>query len=119
MARIQVKRMPQRMLPRTFLTIRTAVKTMPIMARRTVMPTVWKVPVAADCLNENRAILVAGLATMIWAFSRPMRAMNRPMPAETAFFKVMGMALKIASRTLVKDRMMKITPSQKTAISQV
>ena len=122
MARIHVKRMPQRMLPRTFLTIRTAVKMMPIMARRTVMPTVWKVPVAADCLTENRASLVAGLATMICAFSKPMRAMNRPMPAETAFFKVMGMALKMASRTLVKDRMIKIRPSKKTAakaISQV
>ena len=86
------------------------------------MPTVWKVSVAADCLNENRAILVAGLATMIWAFSRPMRAMNRPMPAETAFFKVIGMALKMASRTLVRDRTMKIRPSKKTAaraISQV
>ena len=59
---------------------------------------------------------------MICAFSKPMRAMNRPMPAETAFFKVMGMALKMASRTLVKDRMIKIRPSKKTAakaISQV
>ena len=95
---------------------------MPIMARRTVMPTVLKVPVAADCLKEKRAIFVAGLATMIWAFKRPIRAMKRPIPAETAFFRVIGMALKMASRTLVRDKTMKMIPSTKTAakaISQV
>ena len=83
------------------------------------MPTVWNVPVAIDCLKEKREILVAGLATMIWAFKSPIRAMNRPMPAETAFFSVIGMALKMASRTFVRDKMMKIMPSIKTAASAI
>ena len=40
-----------------------------------------------------------------------------PMPTETAFFSAKGMALKIASRTFVSERMMKISPSMKTAWS--
>ncbi len=41
--------------------------------------------------------------------------MNRPMPALTADFSVMGMALKMASLTLVTDSTMKIRPSANTA----
>ena len=39
----QVMRMPQRIPPLTFLTIRTAVISTPMMASRTVMPSVRKV----------------------------------------------------------------------------
>ena len=95
--------------------MRKAVNKMPSMASSTVMPTVWKVPSAAACLKEKRDIFVAGLATMICALNRPMRAINKPMPADTAFFRVIGMALKMASRTFVKDRTIKMTPSTKTA----
>ena len=111
--------MPQRILPLTFFTMRMAVKRTPIMASTTVMPVVWKVPAAMACLKEKREILVAGLATMIWAEPKPMKAMKRPMPADTAFFRLMGMALKMASRTLVRDRTMKMIPSTKTAASAI
>ena len=48
-------------------------------------------------------------------FCRPMKAMKRPMPADTACLRLMGMALKISSRTGVRERRMKMTPSTKTA----
>ena len=51
----------------------------------------------------------------IFAFCKPMKAMNRPMPTLTAFFRLKGMALKIASRILNRDRRMKISPSARTA----
>ena len=73
-------------------------------------------------VKEYRDTLVAGLATMIREFSRPMKAMNRPIPTEMACFRVMGMALKMASRMEVRDRITKMIPSTSTAdraISQV
>ena len=57
--------------------------------------------------------------TTILAFCRPIKAMNRPIPALTADFSVMGMALKMASLTLVTDSTMKTRPSTKTAISAI
>lgn len=122
MPKTHVKMMPQRMLPRTFLAMRIPVNRMPNMDRRTVMPTELNVPDIADCLNENKAIFVAGLPTMIWALNRPIKAMNKPIPADTAFFRLKGIALKMASRTFVRDNIMKMTPSTQTAakaISQV
>ena len=118
-AKIQVNKMPQRMLPRTFLTMRTAVNKMPSIASNTVMPTVLNVPEATDCLKENKEILVAGFATIICAFNNPMRAINRPIPADTAFFNVIGMALNKASRTFVRDKIIKIMPSIKTALNAI
>ena len=94
-------------------------KSTPRMARRTGTPTVWNVPAAIEPLKEKRETFVAGLATMILAETSPMKAMNRPMPADTARFRLMGIALKIASRTLVRDRIMKITPSRQTAARAV
>ena len=46
-----------------------------------------------------------------------MNAMKRPIPTDTPFFNCKGMALKIASRTLVKERTIKIIPSMNTARS--
>ena len=46
-------------------------------------------------------------------------AMNRPLPALTAFFRHTGMALKMLSRTLVSDSTMKIRPSINTAASAI
>ena len=68
-------------------------------------------------LKEERLTSVAPSSTTIPAFCRPMNAMNRPMPTETPFLSVSGMALKIASRTLVSDRTIKIRPSMNTASS--
>ena len=41
--------------------------------------------------------------------------MKNPIPTDTAFFKFVGMELKIASRMLNKESRIKITPSTKTA----
>ena len=43
--------------------------------------------------------------------------MNRPIPTLTAAFKFFGIALKIASRTFVADRIIKIIPSANTAVN--
>ena len=59
---------------------------------------------------------VESLLTISLAFCRPTKATNRPMPTLTALFRVMGMALKMPSRTLVRDSAMKMMPSTKTAI---
>ena len=52
----------------------------------------------------------------MWAFCRPIKQMKSPMPTDTASLSEAGIALKIASRTFVRDRTMKITPSTKTAV---
>ena len=46
---------------------------------------------------------------------KPIKAMNNPIPQLTPFLSVRGMALKIASLTLVSDNTMKISPSTNTA----
>ena len=103
------------MLPRTLRSIKIAVKRTPKRDRTTVIPTVWKVPDVKEALKEKSEILVAGLATITCALNKPIKAMNKPIPADTAFFKVIGMALKSASRIFVRDKMIKIIPSTKTA----
>ena len=114
-----MKRMPHKIFPLTFLTMRMPVKITPMIARTTVMPVVWKVPERIADLKEKRETLVAGLATIIWALVRPMKAINNPIPAETERFRFIGMALKMASRTLVRERRIKIRPSIQTAVSAI
>ena len=60
---------------------------------------------------------VAPLSTTTLAVWRAMKQMNRPMPADTAFFRDIGIALKMPSRTGVRDRARKTRPSTKTASS--
>ena len=55
----------------------------------------------------------------ILAFCSPINAMKRPIPTLTAAFRFMGIALKMASRTLVRDNTIKIRPSINTAVSAV
>ena len=114
----QVIRIPQRILPFTFLTTRIPVIRTPNRARSTVIPTELKVPASKDPLKENTDTRVA-LSTTILAFCKPMNAMKSPIPADTACFRFIGMALKMASRTLVSDSRMKITPSTKTAANAI
>ena len=112
--KIHVMRIPQRMFPFMFLTTRILVISTPIRASSTVIPTELNVPASREPLNENTDTRVA-LSTTILAFCRPMKAIKSPIPADTACFRFMGMALKIASRTLVRDSAMKIRPSTNTA----
>lgn len=46
-----------------------------------------------------------------------MIVMNRPMPAEMAYLRFSGIALKILSRRLVSEMAAKTTPSRKIAAS--
>ena len=55
------------------------------------------------------------LSTTILAFCIPINAIKRPIPTETACFKLIGIALKIPSLTLVRERTIKSRPSINTA----
>ena len=48
-----------------------------------------------------------------------MKATKRPMPTLTADLSVIGMALKIASLTLVTESIMNMIPSTNTAASAI
>ena len=118
----QVNKMPHKIPPFTFLATIIPVTIIPITASTTVIPTVWNVPPSTDCLKLKRAILVAGFPTMIWALNRPISAINRPMPTETARFRLKGITLNTAWRMFVRDIRMNKMPSTQTAaraISQV
>ena len=108
---IQVARIPNRIAPLTWRIYSTAVMNRPISASSAQMPAVWKLSV--------KLVMVTSVeeSTDRPAFCRPMNAINRPMPTETPFLSVSGMALKIASRTLVNDSTIKTRPSIKTASS--
>lgn len=64
-----------------------------------------------------RVIMVASLFTIRPAFCIPIKAINKPIPAEMACFRFMGMALTISSRTLKAVRSKKMMPSRNTAVS--
>ena len=48
---------------------------------------------------------------------RPIREMNKPIPTETAFLSVNGIASKITSLPLKNDRAINIIPSINTAVN--
>ena len=50
------------------------------------------------------------------AFARPMIAMKRPIPTATAFLRLSGIDLMIASRIPQRERRIKIIPSTRTAV---
>ena len=64
-----------------------------------------------------RATRVDSSFTTMPALLRPMNAMKRPIPAPIALRRLAGMALTIASRTLVIVRMMNTRPSISTAVN--
>ena len=83
------------------------------------MPAVLKVPSAMLPVNEKIETSVAELLMTRPEFLRPMIVMNRPMPAEIAYLRFSGIALKILSRRLVSEMRAKTTPSRKMAASAV
>ena len=99
--------------PFTFFIHRIAVMNRPVTASSAHMPWVWK--------SVRKLVIVTRVdaSTQRPAFCRPINAIKRPIPTDTPFFRETGMALKIASRTVVRDRMIKIIPSQNTANSAV
>ena len=105
--------MPQRILPFTFLMTRTEVIRTPKIARNTVIPTSCMVPPSTASREKNSTRVAP--PTTILAFCSPINAIKKPIPTDTAFFRLVGMELKIASRILNRDSRMKITPSTNTA----
>lgn len=60
----------------------------PISARRTVIPSVLKVPPETEDLKENTLTRVESLLTTILAFCSPMKAINSPIPTDTVMLQV-------------------------------
>ena len=104
-----VIRMPYKMPPFTFLIWKMAVIRSPMTASNAQIPFVWKSSVKLVIVTRVEA------STLSPAFCRPINAINKPIPTETPFFKVSGIALKIASRTFVSDMIMNTIPSTNTA----
>ena len=112
MPRIHVTRIPIRMDAFTFLIYKIAVTINPINASRAQIPSVCQF--SANFTPDNN---VDSFDTTICAPCNPINAINRPIPALTPFLSVVGIALKIASRTFVSESTIKIIPSINTAIS--
>ena len=92
----------------------------PIRARITVIPTLLKeasTPLAALYPSTEKSCSSVEPPITMLAFCNPTNAMKRPIPTLTADFRFRGIALKIASRTLVSERMINTIPSAKTAVS--
>ena len=88
-----------------------AVKIVPNSANATVRPRVAFVAV----LHLNIVTSVESSLTTMLAPFRPTNAINSPIPAEIESRRLAGIALKIASRTLVRLKIIKMIPSTKTA----
>ena len=113
MPKSQVIRIPQRIFPFTSLSTRIAVINTPMIASRTQIPASFIVA-PSTASSENSCTSVAP-PTTIFAFCRPINAIKNPIPTDTAFFRFIGIELKIASLTLNTDSTMKIRPSTNTA----
>ena len=74
---------------------------------------------AAECWRSKftKPMSVPVSPLTIPAFARPMIVMKRPIPTETAFLIEFGIDFIIASRIPTIERMIKRTPSSKTAVS--
>ncbi len=63
--------------------------------------------------------IVAGSDLTIPALRKPIKAMNKPIPALTAAYKAGGIAAMITCRIPAKVRIRNATPDRKTAPSAV
>ena len=84
----------------------------PITASKAPIPTVLKL-----VLKLTTVTFVDSLATTRLAPWSPINATKRPIPTDTPFFNVVGIALNIASRTLVSESTINTSPSTNTAKS--
>ena len=100
-----VTRIPIRIPPRTWSMTSVQEITRPMTASR---PVPWQ--------TSPRATSVESLFTIRPAFCRPMKAMNRPIPAPMACLSESGIALRIQVRTFVSVRTTKMRPSIRTAV---
>ena len=108
--------MPHRTAPLTFfLDIAPMAKTVMIVSSSG--KTVAHVTLSERRLNEVRLTSVAPSSTTIPAFCMPMKAMNRPIPAEMATLTACGMASKMILRRPVTVSRTKTMPSTRTRTS--
>ena len=99
--------MPQRIEPRTRRANSTAVTSRPV--KNTIR--------SGDVKCAFSFTAVPGSLTIKPAFCRPMKAMNRPMPAAMPFLRLGLTALKINSRRPTSERIRNSTPEINTAPS--
>ena len=99
-----VKKIP----PLTFFVKKMTAKKIPKIANRTL-----------PCERSPNVIKVDSLATIIPAPFKPTNVMNKPIPADTAYFNCCGIALIIVSRIPVNDKRIKITPEKNTPVKPV
>ncbi len=71
----------------------------------------------AGCDKSPKPTIVPPPPTTIPAFVKPISAINKPIPTDTAFFKFIGIELNIASLTLKNDSRMNNIPSIRTAVN--
>ena len=83
---------------------------MPITASSALIPAVLKLSVKFIIETNVESFFITKPE-----FCNPINAINKPIPTETAFLSDSGMESNIASRTLVSERAIKISPSIKTA----
>ena len=98
--------MPISIAPGTFFAYRKPVMASPIMANSA----------GPEVISPSKT-KVASSFTTTPAFCRPIKAINSPMPAPTAYLRFNGIALTIASRIFVIVRSINIRPSMNTAVS--
>ena len=94
---------PISIAPRTFHTLKAAISSSPNSASA-----------APGALRSPSATSVAGLATTIPAFLRPMKPMNSPIPPATAANRCTGIADTINWRTPVSVSTRNATPEMNT-----
>ena len=97
-------KIPHKRAPLTPLAVNT---TIIISAKKNTKP-------SADAMFESSREM-SPTPTMP-ALIKPISAMNKPIATHTAYFKLIGIALKSASRIPVKDNIIKISPSRNTAV---
>lgn len=100
--------MPMKMAPGTFLIIKIKVTTKPKTVKR-----------VAESENEPSPTRVDLLATINPPCCRPKNAINKPIPAEIAYFRFAGIASIIFSRNLKMVIKTKINEATNTAAKAV
>ena len=91
----------------------------PGVLRMNIKPVITR-PIRANSAEppvmSPRVTSVESLATTTPALSKPMKAINRPIPALMALRRLRGMAFTIASRTLVTVSRINTNPSSRIAV---
>ena len=98
-------KIPKNKAPFTFLANKNPIIINPIIANS-----------GAGWVKSPRPTIVPPPPTTIPAFVKPMRAINKPIPTDTDFFKFIGIESNIASLTLKNDSKINSIPSIKTAV---